>query len=465
MNLHDIRTVYFVGIGGIGMSALARYFLRRGVKVHGYDRTETALTRQLTSEGAAVHYNDDPGRLPAAIDLAIYTPAVPATMRELALLREKDIPLVKRAEALGIISRGHKTAAVAGTHGKTTTSSMLAHLLRSGGVDCTAFLGGIARNFESNFVAGSGEWIVVEADEYDRSFLHLRPDIAIILSMDPDHLDIYGDEEQLLSTGFLAFAGQVNPDGGQLWANANLRDRLSNFPSARYFGLEQGACRAMNIRVKDGDFVFDLEIDALRLEDLRLPMPGRHNVENACAALAAASQIGVAPERLRQGLATFKGIQRRFEIVYRDERRIYIDDYAHHPTELRAAIAAAREYLPGKKLTGIFQPHLYSRTRDFADGFAQALDALDEIILLDIYPAREAPIPGVGSELIFNAMRNPNRQLCDKARLMEVLKNVELEALLSLGAGDIDTFAQPIADHLRSLARGAGSHHRKSSVT
>ncbi len=447
MKLEDIRTVYFVGIGGIGMSALARYFRYRGADVHGYDRTETTLTKKLAGEGIKIHYEEDVSQIPSGVDLVVYTPAVPSTHRELQYFREHGFPVRKRSEVLGIISRGMKTAAVAGTHGKTTTSSMLTHLLRTGGIDCTAFLGGIALNYGSNFVAGTSDWVVVEADEYDRSFLQLSPDMAVILSMDADHLDIYGDAAQVLESGFMAFAAKLK-SGGQLWVNHPLVPAFRGRFEVHDFGLEKGACHAENIRVEDGCFVFDLASGKHRYEGLRLSMPGRHNVENATAAAAIALQLGVSGEALREALATFKGIRRRFEFIYRDAGRVYIDDYAHHPTELRAAIAAARELFPGRRLTGVFQPHLYSRTRDFAEEFAAALEGLDELILLDIYPAREEPIPGVSSAIIFDRMELPRRVLIPKGQLMEELKKRDIDVLLTLGAGDIDTFTERIKEML-----------------
>lgn len=449
MKLNDIHTVYFVGIGGIGMSAVARYFNGRGAAVYGYDKTETALTKTLVDEGMTIHYEEDPSRIPEGVDLVVYTPAVPADHRELQYFRAHGYPVRKRAEVLGLISRHRKTAAVAGTHGKTTTSSMLAYLLRVGGIDCTAFLGGIARDFDSNFVEGKGEWVVVEADEYDRSFLQLSPDIAVILSTEPDHLDIYGDAERILETGFRAFAARVKA-GGELLVNAAVKEQLEGSHALRTYGLERGDCRAECIRVEDGRFVFDYRSPEIDLAALQLAMPGRHNVENATAALTVALRIGVAPEAIRRGLADFRGIKRRFERIWVGADTVFIDDYAHHPSELRAAIGAARELYPGRRLTGIFQPHLYSRTRDFADGFAAALDELDEVFLLDIYPAREAPIPGVDAATILDQMTNPRRALLRKDELLERIRNGRWDVLLTLGAGDIDRLVAPIADALKA---------------
>jgi UDP-N-acetylmuramate--alanine ligase len=446
MNLNDIHKIYFIGIGGIGMSALARYFRGRGVEVFGYDKTETALTRTLTAEGMHIHYTDNPDGIPQGIDLVVFTPAVPSDMKELEYFRSKGYAVKKRSEVLGIISRGMKTAAIAGTHGKTTTSSLTTWLMRSGGIDCSAFLGGIVRNFGSNFVEGRSEWVVAEADEYDRSFLQLDPDLAVILSMDADHLDIYGDLESMVETGYKAFAARLKP-GGKLfvqhrWAAA--------FPGARSFGIDAGDCRAENVRAEEGFFVFDYVSEETQLRNLRSTMPGRHNVENAVAAISIALAAGAQEAGIRRGLENFGGIQRRFEIVYRDAERVYVDDYAHHPSELEAVIGAAREFFPGRKITGVFQPHLYSRTRDFAGGFAQALDRLDDVLLLDIYPAREAPIPGVSADTIAGLMKNPALQRIAKPELLEELKKRRIEVLLTVGAGDIDTFVEPIRQWLES---------------
>ncbi len=444
--LSDIKKIYFLGIGGIGMSALARYFHGRGMEVFGYDKTETQLTRALSLEGMRIHYNDDVAAIPPGIDLVVYTPAVPADLGELQHFRSGGYPVKKRSEVLGIISRGMKTIAIAGTHGKTTTSSLTTWLLRSSGVDCSAFLGGIVRNFGSNFVEGKGEWVVVEADEYDRSFLQLDPDLAVILSMDADHLDIYGSREIMVETGYKAFAARLKP-GGTLF----VQHRWSGeFAQARSFGVENGSCRAENIRVEGGFFVFDYVAEAVRFRDLRFTMPGRHNVENATAAISAALVAGADENGIRKGLETFAGIQRRFEIVYRDAHRVYVDDYAHHPAELEAVIGAAREFFPGRKITGVFQPHLYSRTRDFAEEFAYALDKLDEVILLDIYPAREEPIPGVSADTIAEFMRHAQLTRSTKAGLMDKLQERRIEVLLTVGAGDIDTLVEPIRRLLAS---------------
>lgn len=448
MNLQDIQKLYFIGIGGIGMSAIARYFLQRGVEVHGYDRTATPLTKALEAEGMQIHYDEDLSRIPDGVDLVVYTPAVPTTHIEFQYFLNNGFPIKKRAEVLGIISKGMKTVAIAGTHGKTTTSSVTTHLLRTGGIDCTAFLGGIARNFESNYVLGSSDWVVVEADEFDRSFLHLHPDHAAIMSMDADHLDIYGDAEALLETGFKAFAQQIKP-GGNLWLQYRLANQFPNRDDVRLFGVDGGDYQAKNVRVEDGFFVFDYQAPGRNIEGLKLALPGRHNVENSTVALSIALALGVEPEAIREGLATFRGVKRRFEVIYRAGKVAYYDDYAHHPTELQAAISAARELFPKAKITGAFQPHLFSRTRDFSEGFAAALDGLDEAFLLDIYPARELPMPGVTSDIIFSQMKLKNKHLVAKKDLLTSLQNTDIEVLLTLGAGDIDTLVEPIGQWLQ----------------
>lgn len=443
MNLENIHSIYFIGIGGIGMSAIARYFNHNGVKVAGYDRTPTPLTDALIAEGMDVRFEESVASLPTGIDLVVYTPAVPDTHTELQWFRAQDFPVYKRSQVLGVISKSLKTVAVAGTHGKTTTSTLTTHILRSAGIDCNAFLGGVARNFASNFVSGTSPWVVVEADEYDRSFLTLHPDLALIMSMDADHLDIYGDEEQLLETGFKAFAKQMKPNG-KLWVKAGLESAFENIAQVQTFGIEEGTHQARNLRVEDGYFVFDYYSPSHQIEALRHPHPGRHNVENALGAISIALELGGKPDRIREGLLEFKGIGRRFEFVIREDDLVFIDDYAHHPTELKAAIQASRELYPERKLTGIFQPHLFSRTRDFVDGFAEALDQLDEVILLDIYPAREEPIAGVSSQMILDRMKHKQAVILQKEAVVEALANRDVEVLMTLGAGDIARLVEPI---------------------
>jgi UDP-N-acetylmuramate--alanine ligase len=438
----NLKKIYFLGIGGIGMSAIARYFHSRGVEVFGYDRTPTELTEELLAEGMRIHFDDDVRRIPPGIDLVVLTPAIPPDHREWAYLRERGYLIKKRAEVLGLISRQQKSVAIAGTHGKTTTSCITTHLLRTAGLDCSAFLGGIALDFGSNFVDGKGDWVVLEADEYDRSFLQLSPDIAVILSMDPDHLDIYGDAQSVLDTGYLAFAKKLKPYG-KLLVNEKFAHELEG-QDLLTFGIEAGDWQAHKVRAEQGYMVFDVVGPDQKITGIRFTQPGRHNVLNATAAIAVAGQLGVSADAIRAAMLSFRGIKRRFEFLVRSEQVTYIDDYAHHPTELEAAISAAREFFPGRTITGVFQPHLFTRTRDFAAGFAKALDLLDQVLLLDIYPARELPIPGVTADTIFNLMKNPKKLRVTKLTLLDKLRGLDLQVLLTLGAGDIDTFREPI---------------------
>ena len=441
--------MYFIGIGGIGMSALARYFLSRGVGIWGYDRTETELTRKMEAEGMDIQYIEDVAHIPQGVDLVVYTPAVPHNHKELIFFRQHGYQVVKRSELLGMVSRASRTIAIAGTHGKTTTSSLLAYLLQKGGVDCTAFLGGIALDFNSNYVGGSSDWVVAEADEYDRSFLQLQPQMAAILSMDADHLDIYGDSDQMREKGYLAFARQVNPEG-KLFVRQDLLPHFEGFPGLRDYGVEAGTYRSEIRGVEAGQMIIDYYSPEIDIPGLRSALPGRHNVENATVAIALALEAGVEENAIREALARFKGIKRRFERVVEGEKVVYIDDYAHHPAELEAIIEAVRTLYPGKRLTGIFQPHLYSRTRDFQAGFAAAMDRLDDPWLLDIYPAREQPIEGVDAQLILRQMKNPNKRYIRKDEIIEALEAHTLEVLLTLGAGDIDTEVGPIKSWLET---------------
>jgi UDP-N-acetylmuramate--alanine ligase len=452
MTFDAIKSVYFIGIGGIGMSALARYFHLHGATVYGYDRTETELTRALAAEGMRIHYNDNPSHIPATgVDLAIYTPAVPNDHAELNFFREKGQKVYKRAEVLGLISRSKKCVAIAGTHGKTTTSTMTAHLMRACGIDATAFVGGISLNLGSNFVEGKSDWVVVEADEYDRSFLQLYPTVAVVNSIDADHLDIYGTEAEVRHS-YEQFGRQVQANGSLFVSEVAAHDGYQLPETALHeqavFGFDQGEYRAHNLRVEQGQMVFDLSINSavrqLNFEALRLNYPGRHNVSNAVAAIACTLAAGGNAQLIPAALADFKGVKRRFEYHLRSEQLCYIDDYAHHPAEIAACVAAARLLYPDRKLTGIFQPHLYSRTQDFADAFAAALDQLDECWLMPVYPARELPIPGVTSELILSKMNLKHKKIIEKQDLLNSLQHSDLSIVLTMGAGDIDTFVQPI---------------------
>ena len=381
------------------------------------------------------------------MDLVVFTPAIPNSHDELNYFLENNFLVKKRSEVLGIISRSKKTIGVAGTHGKTSTSSVLTWMLKVGGIDCTAFLGGIAQNFESNFIEGKSDWVVIEADEYDRSFLHLNPDISIILSTDADHLDIYGDVATMQKT-FFDYADKTKSNGF-VFIKDGLRIQFTkNGITYGQFGINTGSYRSENVRVENGFFVFDFKSCIENIDNIEITLAGKHNVENATAAIAVAQQLGIKGDDIKKSLATFKGIKRRFERVFEEGNVVYIDDYAHHPSELKVAIEAAKMLFPNSRITGIFQPHLFSRTNDFVDGFANELDELDEVILMDIYPARELPMKGVTSEIIFDKMKNSEKVMVTKSTLMEELKGRDIEVLLTLGAGDIDTFVLKIKNWL-----------------
>ena len=439
MNNGEGHTIYFLGIGGIGMSALARYYHSQGYTVAGYDRTPSPLTRQLEHEGMAIHYEDDPNLLPALIDFVIYTPAVPKDLKEFEALRQRNVTIMKRSEALGKVSENHFTIAVAGTHGKTTTTAMLAHILNTCGKDTTAFIGGIANNFDSNLLLGQGQdsLLVVEADEFDRSFLHLRPAVSVINSIDADHLDIYGDKRYLVAT-FNEFANLTEK---QLIVKEGLE--IDNTHCIRFGFGKACAYRARIIRTEQAITEFTVSHKGIETA-IRLPMPGRHNVLNATAAFAAAHEIGIAPDEIARALAAFRGVKRRFDIRTNNTNHCYIDDYAHHPEEIRACLQAVREAFPTRKLTLVFQPHLFSRTRDFMDDFAEVLALSDELILLDIYPARERPIEGITSQALLNKMSLIDKKLCKKEDLIGLIDSEKPELLVTMGAGDIDRFVEPL---------------------
>ena len=449
MKIGKLKSVYFLGIGGIGMSAIARYLHSKGVKVFGYDKTKTNLTKDLEKSGMKIHYQEDVSLIPEKIDLIVYTPAIPEENIEKKYLLKSGISMKKRAEVLGWISKEGKCLAIAGTHGKTTTSAILTHLLKVGGVDCNAFLGGISGNYKSNFVSGRSKVMVVEADEYDRSFLHLDPFAAVITSMDPDHLDIYQDGENMVRSGFGAFA-KIIQKGGHLFLKDGLTLRKPNGVYKKSYGVEEGEICARNVIVKKGYFHFDYCFGNKTWADLKFSLPGLHNIENAVAAISLARLVKVKEADIRKGLVSFKGVKRRFEFIVRNTKQVYIDDYAHHPTELSAAILAARMLYPDKKITGVFQPHLFSRTKDFKKGFAKALDKLDETILLPIYPAREKPIKGVTSKSIFDLMKSKKKKIVKKEELIKFLENKKTEVLMSLGAGDIDTEVKGIKKLINS---------------
>lgn len=444
MELENIQRVFLIGIGGIGMSGLARYFKKRGCVVCGYDKTGTPLTETLMNEGIPVVFMDDEDSIKVSFlendpnTLIIYTPAIPSDSNILNFFRDGEFTMMKRSEVLGIISKGMFTIAIAGTHGKTTTSSIVAHVLKDSGYDCSAFLGGIATNYDSNVLFGSNNTMVVEADEYDRSFLTLHPDIAIVTSMDADHLDIYGDKSHLVES-FQQFASQLKEGGRLIY-----KEGLDLTGGKTYSASVVADIQAVNVRIKEGSFYFDFKNANGVIENIKLGLPGLHNIENAVAAIEVALHLGITPDKIRQALANFLGVKRRFEYVVKLQNHIYIDDYAHHPEELRACIQAVKSLYPNKKLTAIFQPHLFTRTRDFADGFSEVLSMIDDLIMLDIYPARELPIEGVNSAMILDKIKNPAKQILSKQDAIEYIRTNKPELLLTVGAGDIDTLIQPL---------------------
>jgi UDP-N-acetylmuramate--alanine ligase len=447
MELSKIKSVYFVGIGGIGMSALARYFAKRGIQVSGYDKTRTSLTSQLEDEGILISYIDEITEISDTFAqnsediLVVYTPAIPKSSKILNHFLSLGFSLKKRSEVLGIISQGMFCIAVAGTHGKTTTSSMVAHILTDTGFGCTAFLGGITSNYNTNVLFGKNNVVVVEADEYDRSFLTLHPDVSVITSMDADHLDIYGDESHLHES-FHLFAEQLK-ENGKIFIKNGLPIGVIT-----YSVEENSAIKATHIKVMNGNFVFDFTDGRTKIEGLSLSMPGKHNVENAVAAIGVALSLGIHPKSIKKAIANFKGVKRRFETHVNTAKNIYIDDYAHHPEELRACFDAVRQLHPGKELTVIFQPHLFTRTRDFAAEFANVLSTADEVILLDIYPARELPIPGIDSQFLLDQITIENKSIAIKDNILEIIKEKSPALLLTVGAGDIDTLVEPLKNSL-----------------
>ena len=441
--------IYFIGIGGIGMSAIARYYKFKGLNVSGYDRTETELTRKLCAEGIGVHYTDSPEMIPADIDdtLVVYTPAIPEDLQELVTVREKGYKVVKRSRMLGEITDGQVCLAVSGTHGKTTTSTLAAHILTQSGEGCSAFLGGISKNYGTNLLMSANNVVVAEADEFDRSFLQLHPEIAVVTAMDADHLDIYGDLEHV-QEAFRNFASQVS---GAVIKKIGLPLEASDTPAKLYtYSLDnpQADFYASDIRLQpDGHFIFDLNHPGGVIKDIRLGTLGWVNVENCVAASAICLLHGTEPESIRAAAESFVGVRRRLDVHVNRPGLTYIDDYAHHPAELATAISSLKQIFPSRTVTGIFQPHLYTRTRDLAIGFANSLSLLDELILLDIYPAREEPIEGVTSEIIFKDVTCPKRMM-HKEELMDYLAGRDLDVLATFGAGDIDRFVEPITEML-----------------
>lgn len=455
MDINKVRAVYFVGAGGIGMSALIRYFLSKGKLVGGYDKTPSDLTGELRKEGADIHYEDhidlvsDVFKSPADT-LVVYTPAVPESHTELTYFREHGFEVMKRACVLGEITKCSRGLCVAGTHGKTTTSSMLAHLLKQSHVDCNAFLGGILKNYESNLMlSDTSDLTVIEADEFDRSFHWLTPYMAVITSADPDHLDIYGTAEAYRES-FEKFTSLIRPDGYLLIKKGiNVTPRLrEGVKQYTYSVTEKADFYAENMRIYDGNITFDFVGPDIRIADVDLGVPVKVNIENGIAAMAIAWLNGVTPEEMKEGMATFAGPRRRFDFHLKTDNVVLIDDYAHHPAELRQSILSVKELYKGRKVTGIFQPHLYTRTRDFADDFAASLSLLDELILLDIYPAREEPIQGVTSRIIFDKVTIPAKTLCKREELLDRVAAGRYEVVLMVGAGNIDRMVEPVKDIL-----------------
>jgi UDP-N-acetylmuramate--alanine ligase len=453
VKIENYHNIYFLGIGGIGMSALARWFSRKGLTVSGYDRTSTTLTKELEQEGIAIHYEDAVENIPAEVNsekektLVVFTPAVPKDHKEYNHLKDNGYTIMKRSEVLGLITKDYRTIAVAGTHGKTTTSSMIAHILKVAGKDMVGFLGGITTNYNSNLVMhgdiNANTIAVVEADEFDRSFLRLFPQVAIVTSADADHLDIYGDHEALVQS-FKDFIKQINKDGTLIIHESvdELLTRDTHVKKSTY-SMSRGQFFASSITAKGGFFEFDLQ-GLSKVEHIKLGVPGFHNIENAIAASIAASAFKIPTYVIREALESFTGVKRRFEYIIKGRRVIYVDDYAHHPTEIEAFLKSMKSLYPGRKLTVIFQPHLFTRTRDFAEGFSKSLSLADELFLMDIYPARELPIPGVDSDMLLAGITSPVKVRCRKDDLMSKLESVDADVIVTVGAGDIDNFVDPI---------------------
>jgi UDP-N-acetylmuramate--alanine ligase len=445
MNLNQIHNIYFIGIGGIGMSALARYFKTIGKNVSGYDKTQTQLTNELQQEGIEVHFEDNINLIPRGYyvenTLVVITPAVPVFHSEWNYFNERNYNVKKRAEVLGLITKDTFCFAVAGTHGKTTTSSILAHILYDCGLDVTSFLGGIVENYNSNLVGNGKTITVVEADEFDRSFLHLHPNIACITSMDADHLDIYGDASAI-EESFRKFADKVEDKTNLFYANGLSLDGIS-------VGInDDSRIIAQNIKIVNGYYIFDVKFESELIENIQFGLPGHHNLSNALMALSMAKKYGVETDAIKKALATFKGIRRRFSFKIRENKLTYIDDYAHHPTEINAVHQAVRELFPNQKVCAIFQPHLYSRTKDFADDFAKSLSQFDELLLMEIYPAREQPITGITSTWLLNKIENNNKKLVQKKEILNELNKSNATVYVTIGAGDLGEMVSEIKNKL-----------------
>ena len=443
--LNDIKKIYFIGIGGIGMSALARYFKAKGVEVSGYDKTSTPLTRELEATGMVIHYEERIDLIPKDADAIVYTPAIPVQHSELVYYRENEYLVVKRSDVLQWITEGSFNICVGGTHGKTTVTSMIAHLLRHSGYGCNAFLGGIATNYNTNFWSSERNVVVVEADEYDRSFLKLVPDVAVITAMDPDHLDIYGTPEEVVNA-FIQFSQKVKPGGCLVTKQGMTRSNELNAAHHYTYSYEntEAGVYAADSKVINGSYLFDVVSKDWTISNVLLNMGGLHNIENCIAAITVAKYLNIDDDKIKAAVADFKGVRRRFEYVLKNEQHILIDDYAHHPEELRALLSGVKSIFEKEKIVLVFQPHLFSRTKDLADEFALSLDMADEVILLPIYPARELPMVGITSELLLNKMTIAKRQVLGKDQMREWINENQPRLIVMAGAGDIDALVQPV---------------------
>lgn len=456
MELKDIKAVYFVGAGGIGMSAIARYFLKKGLVVAGYDKTPSELTHELEKEGMLIHYKEDVGQIPAACTskescLVVYTPAIPAEHKELTFFREHGFEIQKRAQVLGTLTRTHKGLCVAGTHGKTTTSTMCAHIMHQSHVDCNAFLGGISKNYGTNYILSDhSDYVVIEADEFDRSFHWLRPWMSVITATDPDHLDIYGTKEAYLES-FRHYTTLIQP-GGALIIHKNLEMKADVQKGVRVYeySRDEGDFHAENIRIDNGEITFDFVSPLENIKDVSLGQPIPINIDNGVAAMAMAQLNGCTAEEIKKGMSTYGGVDRRFDFKIKTDKIVFLSDYAHHPKEIYQSAKSLRELYKNRKITAIFQPHLYTRTRDFYYEFAEALSQLDEVILCDIYPAREKPIPGVTSQLIYDNLKpGVIKQIIHKEDVMSLVESRDFDVLVVLGAGDLDNYVPQITDALK----------------
>ena len=455
MELKDIKSVYFIGAGGIGMSAISRYFLEKGLVVAGYDKTATPLTRQLEKEGMSIHYEENIDLIPDGCKdktscLVVYTPAIPAEHKELCFFQENNFEIEKRAQVLGTLTRAHKGLCVAGTHGKTTTSTMCAHLLHQSHVDCNAFLGGISKNYGTNYILSKSDYVVIEADEFDRSFHWLRPWISVITATDPDHLDIYGTKEAYLES-FRHYSSLIQPGGALIiHKNLEMKDELQEGVERYEYSLDEGDFHAENIIIENGEITFDFVSPIENVKNVRLGQPVPINIENGVAAMAMAQLAGCTADELRQAMETYSGVERRFDFKIKTDKLVFLSDYAHHPQEIFQSARSIRELYRDKKITAIFQPHLYTRTRDFYKDFASSLSLLDEVVLCDIYPAREKPIEGVTSKLIYDNLREGvEKKMIKKEEVLDFVKSKDFQVLIVLGAGDLDNYVPEIENILK----------------